>query len=532
MFSFRAISASINRLIRSANQSLRAIFRPVQRVTRYSALAALNWGRTRNWIYFLQALPAIAMILAVIVLVTLRWSISATELESRYYEIGKTAFASKNFPLTKLSHERVASMGKDRPESLYEMAAALFEMGDRDRALNIMKQLAPNDRTGHGRAHLWMAMYLWKDLNHRDPEVRNQAKALIEKHLERTLYPRITDDDISNAMLGQLYMKYGELAKAEVHLARATEKKPVYRLDYARVLAAQKKTDKAREEAEKASNFFEDRATRDFNDKRSRMVWAESQVFLENFPAAIKILYDGYLDKKDPDYRAGLASVYHAAQNHVAQKDPKNIATQLDLLEKGLQYDPTNAPMLNTLMSFVWKKDDAKAGTEARQILDKAIAEKGSPAGHFLKGMDAWQRDDHKTAQFHWEAALELDPNLVTVANNLAWLLAFRNPPELDKALKLINQVVQQAPHEMTFLDTRGKIYMKMASDDDKKSKSDYWKAAQRDFDTVSRRAPNFPNVHANLAIVYDRLELPTIAQEHRQLQEEIDKKQKKSAPK
>jgi predicted Zn-dependent protease len=46
--------------------------------------------------------------------------------------------------------------------------------------------------------------------------------------------------------------------------------------------------------------------------------------------------------------------------------------------------------------------------------------------------------------------------------NNLAWLLAFCEPIDLDRALRFANQAVEKAPDAPQFRGTRGHILLKL----------------------------------------------------------------------
>jgi uncharacterized protein HemY len=110
-----------------------------------------------------------------------------------------------------------------------------------------------------------------------------------------------------------------------------------------------------------------------------------------------------------------------------------------------------------------------------------------------------------------------MDPNLSVVANNLAWLLAHADNPDLPRALKLIELALTKHPDEPTFRDTRGKIYMKQKR----------WQEALTDLQFVLARMPEFPGLRASLAELYDRLGDAEVAAEHRRIAERQAKKSK-----
>jgi tetratricopeptide (TPR) repeat protein len=56
---------------------------------------------------------------------------------------------------------------------------------------------------------------------------------------------------------------------------------------------------------------------------------------------------------------------------------------------------------------------------------------------------------------------LELDPNAVIAANNLAWSYAANGKGNLDEAVRLAQTVVQRNPNVAGFVDTLGWVYYK-----------------------------------------------------------------------
>ena len=71
-------------------------------------------------------------------------------------------------------------------------------------------------------------------------------------------------------------------------------------------------------------------------------------------------------------------------------------------------------------------------------------------------------RGRNDEARLHWEQALRLEPEMGVVANNLAWVLAHDEPPDLTRALELAERAVQSKPSDSRFRGTRGVVLMKL----------------------------------------------------------------------
>jgi tetratricopeptide (TPR) repeat protein len=510
MFSFRSIS----RFFRDLNKPLATFSRQMSRVSGFLFFSLWGWAGNRNWWYLLQGLPALIMAILVLSIVTLRFSMSAQGIEGRYLDTAKNAYRAGDLDTTLVAYERLAEMGQDRPENLYEMARAL-EKKNPERAYKIMNQIAPVDKPGHAPAHVWQAGYLWRNIN--DPYTRQQ----IDMHLKRALENTSSNDDAVYIMLGQLNLMDNNLPEAERNFAIVVGKKKQFLLQYARVLASQKKTGKATEQAEAAVKFFSDRANLDIDDKLSRLGWAESLIFLEKFEDAIKVLNNGLSQKKDRDYQLAISGVYNQWLNFIANKTPDDYTTQLALLSTGLKLDPTNVALLNKVVQYMSmtdpKQKDLKDG--AQKIFQKVLADGhlAMPQAAFFLGMDYWIKGDNEKALHYWEQAVKFDATLPTVANNVAFLLAHRENPDFEKALKMINLVIDRYPNDVNFLDTRGKIYLKM----------NRCKDAISDLLTVIYRIPEFPGAHGALATAYDCIGDADQASAFRRRQEELDRRRK-----
>src|SRR5205823_2335250 len=144
------------------------------------------------------------------------------------------------------------------------------------------------------------------------------------------------------------------------------------------------------------------------------------------------------------------------------ENDPRStMEERLELLETALRLDPDNPELFNRLLKLT--KDKSPQAQKAREILQLyAITEKGSYLAHLFLGIDAWQQDNTAEARMHWEKALELSKEAPLVANNLAWLLAFKPPVDLPRAYELINAALTKVPNEPRFRGTRGHILFKM----------------------------------------------------------------------
>ena len=136
-----------------------------------------------------------------------------------------------------------------------------------------------------------------------------------------------------------------------------------------------------------------------------------------------------------------------------------------------------------------------------------------TPFVHFVLGCRAWQAGETDSALFHLERAYELDEQLGLVANNLAWVLAHQQPPDLERALTIIDSVLERWPDVAQYRDTRGQILVKL----------ERWEDALDDLERALPQMTRNRQLHEALAQVYGKLGQASLAQKHEQLAEDLE---------
>jgi predicted Zn-dependent protease len=156
---------------------------------------------------------------------------------------------------------------------------------------------------------------------------------------------------------------------------------------------------------------------------------------------------------------------------------------------------------------------------QGRKMLLELLARGGTAIGpvHFALAIDARLRGDGAGEMFHLDRAYQLDPKSGLIANNLAWVLS--QPPHSDfpRALALINAPLGREANNPLYLDTRGRIYMAMGR----------WKEALADLEVVLAKTPDAAGLHTALAEVYEKLDQPALAAEHKIIAAELARKKK-----
>jgi uncharacterized protein HemY len=158
-----------------------------------------------------------------------------------------------------------------------------------------------------------------------------------------------------------------------------------------------------------------------------------------------------------------------------------------------------------------WPAADAREAQQIRDELNKHADAGGptAPALHTVIGTAAAQSGDLTDAREHLEKANQQKPNNPGILNNLAWVLANSQPPELDRASELVNKAVELLPEDAQIRETRGQILVRKKQ----------WQAAIVDLELAlpKIKQESVPGVHKALAEAYEGIGNLELAKTHRE---------------
>lgn len=471
-------------------------------ILRRSGRIALDWWRSAGFRYFLQGLPAVCTAIAVgIFALNVRMTPATAALNPYRIQAGE-ALQQKNYERARICFERLTQLDPTNSEYRFGLVQTLAALNQRDQLEAILEQLAPGDKQGYAKAHLVRARLILGS-GKATPETLIQA----ERHLIRTLQgePDMID---AHVMLAVLYQQTGRGEKAEQHLKAASKVLPEYNLALARLYESRGRKDEALRLAKESANYFSTQSRANVDNHTARIGWAHALTLLDNYKEAFDILEQGLTMTLNPLYRREMAALLVLwSDKEAAANKP---GSQLILLDRALQLDPNVQGVPDRLLKLSNTKDPADA-EKARAMMRSMLAQGKSPdLIHMVQGLDAWQRGKTEEARQELEQAYKLNPNAVVVANNLAWTLAHSDPPNLPRALEVIDSVLKQAPNVLRFRDTRGHILARMGR----------WKEALVDLEAALPALEDKQNSHRMLAKAYAELGNKEMAAEHQRLAE------------
>jgi tetratricopeptide (TPR) repeat protein len=449
-------------------------------------------------------LPALLAGGATLAIALYLWTIPEDQVIYRYLREASLRSEARDFDSALVCYDRLMQIRGVRPDSLYMQALILEEKGDREQSEAIFNQLAPFERQGYQPAHMKLARSL---LGSGDRSERTLK--VLERHL---LYAQGGLEPIdAAALLGHLYAETGRAEQAEPYLLKAVDRQPEILLLLARLARDQGKEQMALERAEHACRVFQKKADERIDDLQARFYWASATAFRHDFPGAKDILERGLKLTGDARYHSGLADLYVLWADDLGRSGIP-IADFVTLLERGLKHNAGNKALLDRLAAILQQNGPESGRVRSALQAQLASGESTLASGrtnagvHFVLGLDANIRGKDDEARAHWEQAFRLDPDMAVVANNLAWVLAHANKPDLNRALELANRAIERQPSAKHFHATRGVVLMKLGR----------WAEALTDLEKELVNFPDHKDLHLALAQVYDHLGAAEVARQHR----------------
>ena len=464
-----------------------------------------GWAR-REFKYLLQGLPAVAAGGAAAVFVAAA-AVQGRELEHRYRTAADAAFA-EDPEAAGLYYRRLLELDGGAPRTRFRLAMTFERRGDEVRAAELVSGLLGGpDGVGNVDAHRWVAHRILSD-----PDAAADPARLAEAYRNLLRARRAAPADPGVALhLAQYHVAVGDRAGAVPFLEQAAKTQPALLFDLARLHA---ELDDPRAElaaAAAAEKHFRQRVRADPGDATARARWAGMLVNLGRFEEAVAVLAKGI--EQDPGRFAPLlAAACLVEHDRLRDAGDPRPGRRLALIRQALSIRPNDPEALVRLVEFTDGPAGAAGPGEAaasRELLETMLARGEVPAAvHLALGARAWGGDDADAAVWHLERAYDLDPSLGVVANNLAWVLAHRDEPDLDRALRLIDSVTDRWPTVPTYRDTRGEVLHLLGRDEE----------ALTELERALGGGLDDPRLHRTLAEVLEALGRESLAARHRRL--------------
>lgn len=449
----------------------------------------------------LLGLPAFfAMVLLAFMFINSRTDISSESL-GQLERDAQNQLDSGHFVEARIAAMRLLQDGVQNSKALLIEAKALRGMGREGDALRLLSRIAPIDRPGHAPAHVIQATILLAQKNPDVPAAQQHiSNAMLsdpssQDALELAARFAAAQRDWKTALK---YVDKMDLAKRpDLLLMKATA------LQFS---GQEEEAVKFAMKAESALRSMQETVTANGNEVRFSI--AASLSLQRKFEEAVQSVLSTLKGKPTKEERQIIGGIYLSWSRYLKGQPSTDRMEALKLLEQGIQISPESQDLI---MAFLSDCEELTSTAADRQRYVEKILVNGGISNSFLHyylGVQDWKQGNRESAKSHFELAGSLNPGFKVIGNNLAMAIASvsTDRADLEKALTLINGLIQQEPENPYFLDTRGHVYAKMGQ----------FKEAVRDFERSLPNARDKNSSHVKLADLYERLGMSDLASEHR----------------
>lgn len=452
----------------------------------------------RSWFHLLFGVPAIAVAILGI-FITFKAFANQRGLGQSYWRQALGAIGRNDYSAAQLYLMRAGDAGDvDSREVQFALAVVWEQLGYAGRSMQTFQQLAPINRPGFPKAHKHLAILIGRQAGERSNEV-----------LSRWLWHLTHADEQESAEVqeswGNYYIAVDDIRSAIKAYAAAANKYPQLYLTISNLHRRLGQVQLSKEVLQMSRERYSETLTENPNDRNARVVYATTLLQLGELTEAEQVLRTGLrLDPEGP-YKILLAAMFVQLHDQLMERGTEYQVLAVQQLRNSLEFDPNFEPALTRLLGFA--KANEKAIPQIRELLNKLLVSgEGTAVAHLALSNLAWLEKNSEAAAVHLEQAMSLDANMPVIANNLAWLLAHEEPPQLDRALTLSEAVLKDFPDNPRFLDTRGTIQLKREK----------YREALLDLEKALPGMPDRTAVHEKIATIYDKLGMADIAKQYR----------------
>ena len=459
----------------------------------------------RELLFILPALVVIGFFAFVFVQVFARGDL----IDYRYQRGAIDAFDNKDYELAKTYFQRILTDKKLTAAEKYQWAMILAATDEPRRAEAVIEEIAPDDAIGYGPAHTLMAVSYVRQLGEtKDPSILRKLRWHLENSKEDS--PQIQQ------IWASYYMAVEQPEDAISAMNKAATSNPGYYAALATIYKQQGRETESQNALKEGAKVFRRLLDKDKLNNEVRIALASTLAKLEDYDEAEKVLLQGVRIQRDAQILRAAADFY-VLRHDLAREEGADSDVQMQYLVRAINYDPNYHVVYNRMLAVFMDANQSpeSAANIKKEFLDIVTSDNPTALAHFALSNILWQEGDHEKAEFHLEQAYTLNKNIVIVLNNLAYMIADGEDPDLERALELSEAAVSQVPDNAQFRDTLGIIYMKMGRHKD--AVSEFQRALPGEADKKA--------VHAKLAICYDALGMDELAKIHLQKSQPENKK-------
>jgi tetratricopeptide (TPR) repeat protein len=456
---------------------------------------SLRRARPRDLLF---ALPAIA-ILGFFGFVFVQIFAYGEAIDNRYARGAQIATEQKDFELAKTYYQRILGDNNITPRQQYDWAMILAQTGEDEQAYALIEKIAPDDAMGFGPAHKLVAISIARQI-----EIAKD-KALLSKLRHHLVASRDLSPEIEQVWAAY-YIATEQRDKAIASLDRAAQKRPSFYITISNLYKQSGQKTESVNALKKAETSFRKTFKKDELEHQNRIAFANVLALLEKFDEAEGLLQQGVRVKPDELIKRSLSDFY-AMRYDLARRTQLDPQTQMDFLTKAIEIDPNYSAVYSRMIQlFTEVRESPDQAKKIRSLFEEIVTgDRPTALAHFALSNILWIVDERVQAKFHLEQAYLLDNDFVIIINNLAWILAQEESPDLERALELAETAVSRVPESPRFRDTLGTVLVKLGRH----------KEAISELQLALSGVPDTAPVHKKLAFCYKSIGMNDLAEMH-----------------
>lgn len=431
------------------------------------------WFSTRRWFAIVAFLPAAFVLVITATLVGSAFFIDDAKLVERYATLAEgeaTAISAepaepddkatllKDEPVSAKSEmllRRVLQIEKSNVRAKYLIAAHLAKSGRQGQARQMMRSIAPQNRSGFAPAHAWLAA----DRLVKGQIVDHQQKMTLLHDLEIGCTWNGANP-IMRAALSQLLESEGKIGEAIAVLTEAAKSEPELNVRLANLAHRHGRKQALERAAGEAKRMLQQRVAAQNALPDDYFALANMFLLEQNAEAALQITSMGLAKYPENPQLKRMASETHRFKYVTARGNLEKVDTNtLAILDAALKADPTNPAVTQEVARIISIGESTTP--ELNAALEAQLANgQATVMTHLLLGSHFIKSGNIAKAIPHYELALRVAPNSPLILNNLALAIALTQPEHLSRADELISQAIALVKNSAEQYDTQGQIRM------------------------------------------------------------------------
>ncbi|MCC6508693.1 MAG: hypothetical protein IT423_06280 [Pirellulaceae bacterium] len=442
----------------------------------------------------MAALPSVTLGAALVTVIVLSTRDNSSSRESRYRSILQESVASRDFEVATVVLKSLIDSSPLNLDLQYQQALIEHMRGDTDLAVKQMSDLATVHN--HGLAAMWLVsqqfnlqeLKKWTEPNHA------RFRLLMEIGLKNL--------DGENLLSAKVLMfsylaEVGAYSDARRYLTEVVPSRPELALAAATLCRSQHDLAGMKEYASLAESHWEAELSRKPSDINARINLARVLMIQTKFENAAKLLNDGYRLTKDSRLTGVTGEALVIWSDHLGANDvgAKNLVKRLQILHAAIGIAPSDPVVGSSVAKLMIDCRDNRLPNVMR--LKEEILKGTDPVStHFIRGTLALLDNQFAEAKLQLELAMQREPNIPAILNNLAVAIAEIKGGDLEQSLSLANLALAKAPNHAYFLETRGQILVKL----------NRWQAAIFDLEVALETPELRPAIYPSLALAYEKI--------------------------